>query len=406
MPGLPGLPGLPPLDWRTKGLPPGAAAMDVADLATLGWNVLAGDTGSPVAVLLESALTRNLATMRAFCAEHDVSIAPHAKTHMSPELVDRQRRAGAWGLSAAVPHQVAALVQWGVRRVLIANQVTDPGALRWLAQLLRDDPTLEVFWYVDSRRGVELAESACAAAGGDRPATLLLEVGHRDGRTGARTLSAALEVAAAVDASAHLSLVGVAGYEGTIGRDRSPATRSAVTEFLDLIGEVYVAVDDAGVLAGGQRIVTAGGSVFFDLVALALAPLRARGAIVVLRSGCYLTHDDGFYEQVSPDLASDWSGDEFAAAIEVWGRVLSRPEPGLALLNLGRRGALRAATGMTVTALGDQHAWLSVPADDGLDVGDLVGVGVSHPCTTFDKWPLLMLVDDARTVVGGVRTFF
>ncbi|MBZ8144093.1 alanine racemase, partial [Rubrivivax gelatinosus] len=63
--------------------------------------------------------------------------------------------------------------------------------------------------------------------------------------------------------------------------------------------------------------------------------------------------------------------------------------------------------GLKTVALSDQHAW--VDAADGVmpwRVGDLVGFGVGHPCTTFDRWGLLYTVDDGYRVTGGVRTFF
>jgi D-serine dehydratase len=399
-----------------KGLPLGST-VPFGDIGTQGWNILAGDTSTPVAVLRDSALTANAEAMRSYCAAHGVALAPHAKTHMSPQLVARQLAAGAWGMTAAVPLQVEVLLGFGVRRILVANQVTDPAALRWLSTRLRDDPSLEILWYVDSLAGVRLAAEAMAGAA--RPGRVLLEVGYAGGRTGVRSLDQARSVASAVVDGPGLELAGIAGFEGLIGGDRSPETHARVTSFLSFLRDTYVALDDAGSLGDGERIATAGGSAFFDQVVETLGPLRDRGATVVLRSGCYLTHDDGFYASITP------LGDapRFVPAIEVWGRVLSRPEPQVALLNLGRRdvsfdlglpvplriardGLLLPASDLTVTALGDQHAWLAVPADHDLAVGDLVGVGVSHPCTTFDKWPLLMLVDDGYTVVGGVRTHF
>jgi D-serine dehydratase len=411
------------LDWRDKGLPPGCTVA-LADLGSQGWSVLAGDTSTPVAVLRDAALTSNLATMRSFCEEHGVALAPHAKTHMSPQLVARQLAAGAWGFTAAMPHQVAVLLEFGVRQVLVANEITDRGALSWLASRLHEDNNLDVVWYVDSVAGVRLAAEAMdALPGGIRSARLLLEVGHAQGRTGVRSRDTAFEVARAVADSPRLELAGVAGYEGTIGHDRTPATRRRVADFLVFLRDTFIELDDDDLLAEGERVVTAGGSVFFDQVTEALTPLRERGAELVLRSGCYLTHDNGYYEQVSPDVDPEWQRDEFEAAIEVWGRVLSRPEPELALLNFGRRdvsfdmglptplwtargGRRSPANGLSVTALGDQHAWLQVPPAHDLAVGDLVGVGVSHPCTTFDKWRLLLLVDEAYDVVGGLRTYF
>jgi D-serine dehydratase len=66
--------------------------------------------------------------------------------------------------------------------------------------------------------------------------------------------------------------------------------------------------------------------------------------------------------------------------------------------------------GCTIFKMNDQHAYLRLPEGhplcDTLDVGDLVGCGISHPCTTFDKWPLLLAVDDDYAVRHAVNTFF
>lgn len=411
--------------WAWKGLPPGCQE-DPAAVGSLGWNVLAGDTGTPVAILRASALAANLAVMSEFCRRHEVALAPHAKTTMSPELTAMQRDAGAWALTAATPQQVAALAAFGAPRILLANELTDPGALRWLAGLLAAPAAPEVIWYVDSVAGLQLAEDALPAAPPGQRARVLVEVGHRDGRTGARTAEQALAVAAAVHRSDRLDLLGVAGYEGTIAAVRDATSAAAVREFLALMRDVFTAAHERGLLAPGRPpVVTAGGSIYFDLVTAAFAPLRELGASVVLRSGCYLTHDHGTYAASSPSRAPGWDLPEFQPAIEVWGRVLSRPEPGLALVNFGRRdvshdaglpvplwccrrGSLRAepAAGLSITGLSDQHAFVRLPAEHPLAAGDLLGAGISHPCTTFDRWRLLLLTDDSYRVTGAARTYF
>jgi D-serine dehydratase len=411
--------------WACKGLPPGCEEAP-GRLGTLGWNVLAGDTGMPVAILRTSALAANIAVMAEFCRRHDVSLAPHAKTTMSPELTALQRDAGAWALTAATAQQVAALAEFGAPRILLANELTDPGALRWLAGLLAAPAAPEVIWYVDSLAGVELAAEALPPAPpGQRP-LVLVEVGHRDGRTGARTLDQALAVAKAAGRSGRLDLLGVAGYEGTISPVRDAGAEVAVSGFLALMREVFAAVHRGGLLAPGREpVITAGGSIYFDLVAAAFAPARELGARIVLRSGCYLTHDHGTYAASSPSRAPGWDLPEFQPAIEVWGRVLSRPEPGLALVSFGRRdvsfdaglpvplwtcrrGSLRPepADGLTVTGLSDQHAFVRLPDAHPLAPGDLLGAGISHPCTTFDRWRLLLLTDGSYRVTGAARTFF
>lgn len=406
-----------------KGLPPGTTT-SLDALASAGWNVLRGATGMPVALLRQTSLQRNLATMAQFCRDQRVVLAPHVKTHMSAELMHLQLGAGAWGATVAVPHQLEVVLAAGARRVIVANEITDPRALAWIAERCAADPALEIYWYVDSLAGVRLAEQAFSHSG--VRGRVVLEMGHAGGRTGVRHASGAREIALAVQASPALELAGAGGYEGTIGHDRHPDTLGRVAEFLRLLREVARQCHDDGLLRRGA-LITAGGSAYFDQVARELGDLReSDGDLIVLRSGCYLTHDSEHYEELSPDNVAGWALDDFSPSIEIWGRVVSRPEEGKAFLNVGRRDVgfdaglpiplwlhrggdtmpAAAPADLTVTELSDQHAWLSVPAGLALDPGDLVGLGISHPCTTFDKWQLLYLADDAYNVTGAVTTHF
>src|SRR5204863_6442617 len=142
-------------------------------------------------------------------------------------------------------------------------------------------------------------------------------------------------------------------------------------------------------------VLTAGGSVFFDRVVERLSSLElGRHVRLVLRSGCYVTHDSGTYDLVSP--FGSGSGDlRLQPALEAWGAVLSRPEPELAIVGFGKRDVshdvdlprpelvngrdgLRAVSGVTVTALNDQHAYVRLPPNEPLAVGDLLGCGIAH----------------------------
>jgi D-serine dehydratase len=74
-----------------------------------------------------------------------------------------------------------------------------------------------------------------------------------------------------------------------------------------------------------------------------------------------------------------------------------RYRPGHGFLHVGEA---------TIFATNDQHAYVRLGADTDWQVGDLVASGVSHPCTAFDKWRFLPIVDDDYTVIDGVLTFF
>jgi D-serine deaminase-like pyridoxal phosphate-dependent protein len=406
-----------PVDWRYKGFPP-SEDLTIGTVGAMGWNVLRGDLPLPVLVLKESALEHNIALMARWCAERGILHAPHGKTTMAPQLFSRQLDAGAWGITAATVSQARMYRAFGVQRILLANELVDPGSLRWLADELAVSPELDFYCLADSVAEVEAMTEALSAA--ERSVNVLIEIGFDGGRTGCRTVGEALEVAAAVARSPAAALVGTEGYEGIIAADRSEASVAAVDAFLQRLRDATVELERAGAFTGRERIlVTAGGSAYFDRVVDVLGadwPFE-QPVDVVIRSGGYVTHDVGLYERTSP-LAQ-----QLRPALEAWGAVLSRPEPELALVGLGKRDVshdvdlprplvvsgrdgLREATGMTVTALNDQHAYVRVAPGDPVAVGELLGCGISHPCTAFDKWRLIPVVDDGYTVVDAIATFF
>ncbi|HZC72279.1 MAG TPA: alanine racemase [Jatrophihabitans sp.] len=391
-------------------------------LATCGWNVAHGDTATPVATLSASALEHNAAEMARYCAERGIDLAPHAKTTLAAGLIDLQTRHGAWALTAALPRQAALLWQQGVNRVLLANEVTDPAALRILLEQRDAAGGRDLLVYADSLRGVELLERGARDA--TRPLDVLVEVGYPGGRTGCRTVVAALEVASAIAAAGSLRLAGVSGYEGTIAPHRSAAGDAAVDAFLETMRMVAVRLVNGGLVDPAEAVVTAGGSIFFDRVAAVLRPwCGEQGARLVLRSGCYLIHDHGIYATGTPAANEVPDAPHFTAALSVWARVVSRPENGLALLDAGRRdvsfdsglpiplerwrdGATIELGSAAISTLSDQHAFLSWSGELDVIEGDIVRLGISHPCTTLDRWRLLFVLDDDHEVVGGVTTVF
>jgi D-serine deaminase-like pyridoxal phosphate-dependent protein len=410
------------VDATTKGFGAVPAPVPLPEVGGLGWSF--EDLQPPVLVLRLSAMEHNLALMSDYCERAGVLLAPHGKTTMAPQLWSMQLEAGAWGITAATAVQARAMRAAGVRRVLVANEVTDPGSIRWAAADLGDEAS-ELLCYVDSLRGVELLERGLREAAARRPLSVLVELGHAGGRTGSRDAGEAVEVARAVAGSSALELAGVAGYEGTISHDREPASLEAVRAFLDDLHRLTERMFDAGLLRG-PATVTAGGSLYFDLVAERLAGgwPEGSGVRVLLRSGCYLTHDAGFYERASPFSAAEPAG-RFRSALEAWGAVLSRPEPALALVGLGRRdvpfdqgyprpllvrrpdGSAEEVDGrIEVTALNDQHAFCRLEDRLRLDEGDLLMCGISHPCTAFDRWRVIPVLDDEDRVVDAIATFF
>jgi D-serine deaminase-like pyridoxal phosphate-dependent protein len=409
------------VDWRFKGLPAAWAGLTPARICADAPDLFAAGPLGPVCVLSAEALTHNLSTMAGWCARHGVELAPHGKTHMSPQLLARQFDAGACAVTAATISQVRTYRAFGVRTVVLANELVDAAGLAWLAAELDGDPDFRLICWVDSVLGVQLMTEALQAAGARRRVDVCVELGAAGTRTGCRDDATADAVAAAAVASPRLRLVGVAGYEAALGHDVSALGVGRVRDYLTWLRTVATRL--APMCEIPDVVVTAGGSTHFDLVAEVLAGDWR----TILRSGAYLTNDDGLYLRTSPLTRPGAQPGGFVPALQVWAQVCSRPEPGLALLTMGRRDVsfdqdlpvpqrLRRGSGWMddelagcqVVKLNDQHAFLrlSPAAEEVVEVGSWIAFGVSHPCTVFDKWQLIPVLDDRGRVVELVRTFF
>ncbi|MEU5995480.1 alanine racemase [Spirillospora sp. NPDC047418] len=398
------------LDWRFKAIPASAHGMtvDAARAARLPLD----DFGTPLLTLDAGALDHNIAAMAEWTRAAGLLLAPHGKTTMAPALWRRQLDAGAWGITVANLPQLRVARAFGVRRVMYASTLLDPAGLAWLSGELDRHLDLEFVSWVDSVRSVELMDEALRLARGQRPVDVCVELGGPNGRTGVRDDGDAREVAAAVRRTRRLRLAGIGGYEGALAHDASERGRASVDAYLRRLANLYRGLE----YEVDEPMLTAGGSAYFDQVADALGGL---GGNVVLRAGAYIVHDDGFYRDISPFARG--TGSPLRSAMHAWGRVLSRPEPALALLDVGKRDVpfdeglpepqlIRGKgplDGTRITALNDQHAFLR---DSPAEVGDVVRLGLSHPCTALDKWTMIPVVDDAGAdrpvVVDYVRTWF
>jgi D-serine dehydratase len=404
------------LDDRIKGMPLGTAPFALRTIRERGWRLGTADLPLPLLVARKSAIERNIAAMQRYGTQRGAELAPHGKTTMCPQIFQMQLAAGAAAITVATVQQLAVCRRYGVRRIMLANQLACAANLRYATQALAVDPHLELWTFVDSPESVRLIASEVKASGSERPFDVILEVGYKGGRTGARSSEVVRATVAAIAATnGAVRLCGVGGFEGLLANDRGAlsAARAFVEQMANIIEELLLSN-----ALPEQFIVTAGGSAAFDVVLDVVAALWPQRARVILRSGCYVTHDHGMYARSAPAEL------HFEPALELWSCVQSRPEPTLAYLTFGRRdagfdagmpvplyargafGRKRSAAAWQIEGMNDQHARLRIPAEAPLQVGDIVVCGISHPCTTMDKWRLVMLADDDDAVVDGLLTFF
>jgi D-serine dehydratase len=386
------------------------------------------DVSLPALVLHREALEHNIRWMQAFVSNSGAELAPHGKTSMTPALFHRQLEAGAWGITLATAVQTRAAYAHGVRRVLMANQLVGTPNMALIAELLADEH-FDFYCMVDHPDNV--ADLGAFFASRGVRLKVMIEYGVVGGRCGCRSEQEVLELARAIQAQPALALCGIEGYEGVIHGDQAI---SGIRAFAASLVRLAVDLQDDGLFAIDQPIITASGSAWYDLIAESFEAQNAQGRFLsVLRPGSYVAHDHGIYKDAQCcvlDRRSDLH-EGLRPALEVWAHVQSLPEPGLAVIALGKRDVAYDAglplplrryrvggdvsadasagddmSACKVTAVMDQHAFLTVAPGVELRVGDIMSFGTSHPCLTFDKWRVGLLVDEHLQVIESLETCF
>ncbi len=403
-----------------KGLPIEAHGETIREFLDSKPSLFSSGFQFPVTVIREDALAHNIARMAQYCKDVNAVISPHVKTTMSPQIARKQVEAGAWAVTVANYFQANVFLDFGFERIFIANEVLEPTAIRAIAvrNLL---PEIEIFFYVDSLSGLEIVIDSLTDVKNAK-LNLFIEVGNPGNRGGLRDLADVEPLARKIYEDTRLNLVGVSGFEGVIHvDDRSAAGSAGIRGFCQQI--VQAAKILRPYVRDKQIILTAGGSAYFDIVIEEFAKFKG-DSLVVLRSGGYVSHDHGGYEETYP-FAQEREDKRFHPAIEVWAQIISQPEEGLAILNLGKRDVgndlgnpfpikkvqTRHADRIEpffgrIDRLNDQHSYLIFEEGVKISLGDIVGMGISHPCTTFDKWRYIPLVNDQYQIVDLLHTFF
>jgi D-serine dehydratase len=343
---------------------------------------------------------------------------------MAPQLFKLQLQTGAWGITLATAHQTLVAYEHGIRRVLMANQLVGKENMAIISRLLRDQ-SFDYYCLVDSAAQVNQLGAFFAQSG--QRLQVLLELGAMGGRTGVRDeaqLQAVLDALARWSSS--IALCGVEMYEGVL------AEEEAIRAFLHRAVAVTRTLAEEGRFERVPALLSGAGSAWYDVVAEVFSAAGFGDSVeIVLRPGCYLTHDIGAYrdaqtkiQERNPIAHRMRSG--LLPALHVWAYVQSVPEPEKAIIAMGKRDAafdaglpapaLHFRPGGTVpketpahwtlTKMMDQHVYLQITAGDDLRVGDMIGFDISHPCLTFDKWRSLLVLNAEYQVVDAVQTFF
>ena len=398
------------IEDKFKGFPIDSYGKTLEQFLATNPNLFTANFQFPIMVLKESAVKNNIAQMMSFCNSVDAQLAPHVKTTMSPQLAQMQVAAGAIALTVANFWQGRIFLKHGFKNLIIANEVLDPTAIAEIAKINKQKQA-EIIFYVDSILALEKIQKHTPLEGEQN---LFIEIGTENGRGGVRELSLVEQLAQLIKADKRLNLIGVTGFEGAVpDAARGRRGEKKISKFCQ---KIVAAAELAYPYKSDQQfVISAGGSAYFDIVARELNKFE-KPRRLLLRSGGYITHDHKYYEEIYPFASTDRS---FQPAIEVWAQVISKPEKGFGVLNLGKRdigndlhnpipiksydGQVKSFSAV-IEKLNDQHGYLRGKQE--FSLAQLIGLGISHPCTTFDKWGLIPLVNDDYDLIDCLQTFF
>ncbi|TGE84918.1 amino acid deaminase [Pseudoalteromonas sp. KS88] len=398
----------------------------IKQLQQTGWDIFKEQVSLPVAVIKQDNIKKNAKWMADFTAKHNMLLAPHGKTTMSTELFKIQLDAGAWGITLATVAQVINAFEAGITRVIMANQLVGKFHFEQIAKWL-ESSKVEFYCFADSIEN--LTDIGEFFAERNLSVNVLLEVGIKGGRCGLRSAKDISSLVATCEQYTSLELMGIAFYEGVIGGENAA---QQVKVFVDEVNTLAKRLQVENRYNTDKPIITGAGSAWYDIVAKTLYDNSCSDNFnIILRPGCYLIHDTGIYQKAQQaimarsQVACDIPGD-LENSLSIWAYVLSLPEPGLAIIGMGKRDVafdaglptaeliysvktnqLRAVnSAFKVEKIMDQHCMLRYSDDQPLRVGDMMSFSTSHPCLTFDKWRQIGIVEDEWVITKTISTQF
>ena len=339
------------------------------------------DLDTPTLLLDRGASDRNLAKMAAFFQDRPAKLRPHFKNHKCVTLAKRQLAAGAVGMTCAKLAEAEILVEQGIKNVLVANQVVGP----WkLARLARVAQKAQITVAVDHIEQAAAISRAAAAVGST--VNLLIEVDIGMGRCGVPAESAALDLARRLTDLPGVRFAGLQAYEGHLVNvldraDRTIRAQAAMQQAVDTRRQIEAAGIEVGCISGCS-------SATYDSTG-------ALPGVDEVQAGTYATMDRQYY-RLAP---------EFEIALSVLVRVISRPGPNKAVLDVGVKGvgsefgvpSLRDFPDVEIPFfLAEEHAVVLNTPD--WKIGEVLHLIPSHACTTCNLHREMVIHEHGRVV--------
>ena len=244
------------------------------------------DIETPALLVDLDVMERNLETMARFFCNRPAKLRPHFKNHRVLELAARQIEHGAIGITCARLWQAERLAGFGIRDILIANEIAGETPIERFVELSREVPVLVA---VDNPKVV--ADMAHLARNRKTEVNVLVDVDLGLKRCGMPPGEPAAALAKMVVESG-LKFRGLMGYEGHL-QPLPPGSEKqrAVTEAMQSLALTRKMIESSGIPVG---IVSCGGTGDYSIAG-------ASAGVTENQAGSYLLMDT-WYAPFAPDF--------------------------------------------------------------------------------------------------------
>ncbi len=336
---------------------------------------------TPTLLLDRAASDRNLARMAGFFRDRPAKLRPHFKNHKCVTLAQRQMLAGAVGMTCAKLGEAEVLVDNGFRDVLIANQVVGAAKVERLVQLARRARISVAVDHIDQVTAISRAAAAAQAV-----VRLLIEVDIGMGRCGLPGSEAVLELARNLQGMPGVEFGGLQAYEGhlvnVVDREQRQIQSRAA---MGLAVETRRLLERSGIPVS---CISGSSSATYDSTGVL-------DGVDEIQAGTYATMDRQYF-RLAP---------EFEVALSILVRVISRPGPGKAVLDVGVKGAgaefgvpgIRDYPEVVIPFfLAEEHVVVNQTPE--WPIGQPLHLIPSHACTTCNLYREIVAHEDGVVV--------
>lgn len=331
------------------------------------------DLDTPALLMDLDVMERNISEMARFTRSAGVGLRPHIKNHMSPFIARKQLEAGAAGFCCQTITEAEIVASWGIRDILITNEVVGRAKIRRLIGLRSYTNVMVVV--DDVANAGELSEAALASG---RSLDVFIDVDTGYHRCGVMPFEPALRFAQGLIGLKGLHLKGINGYspmhetDPKARREKQELMLNASVGTRTMLQEKGIPVD----------ILSAGCTSVYDIAA-------TYPGVTEIQPGTYALMDLNNKEIVGTTPA------DLNYSLTVLATVISRPTDDRIVVDAGNKTLAvehclpipKGVDGAELFRLSAEHSRIRAEGPSRkLKVGDMIELLVSYCDGTVNRW--------------------